>query len=99
MLFLGTGYLNCTAFHLAEHGSGGLRWRRNGAPLMVDGRRQWVEFEAPAYDMEPFADLGRDFESQAVVATARIGAATCRLFPMRPAVDFARVWLRKRADG
>jgi len=94
VLFLGTGFSTCTAFHLGEHRAGALRFRSDGAPIILNNRRAWVTFAAPDYDTDPFADLGARFEAQSEVMAARIGAAECRLFSIRAAVKFAEAWAR-----
>lgn len=94
VLFLGTGFSTCTAFHLGEHRAGTVRFRTDGAPIILNSRRTWVTFSAPDYDTDPFADLGTRFEAQREVMAARIGAAECRLFSIRAAVNFAEAWAR-----
>lgn len=93
VLFLGTDYSTCTAFHLGEHKVGRMGVRRDGAPVLVEGVRQWVKFESLAYETEAFGRLGEAFEAAREVAIGRIGGATCRLFSVREAVDFAETWL------
>jgi len=93
VLFLGTGYATCTAFHLGEHRAGFVRFRPDGAPMTIDGARTWVAFEAPDYDTEAFDNMGAQFEAQGSVAVVKIGAAECRLFPIRAAVDFVEARL------
>lgn len=95
VLFLGTGYATCTAFHLAEYRSP-LTPRRNcRAPVRnPSGERVWAEFTDVALDEEDFPRIGAEFEAQAPVTVGTVGAATARLFPMAEAVDFAAAWMR-----
>lgn len=95
VLFLGTGYATCTAFHLAEYRSP-LTPRRNcRAPVRnPSGERVWAEFTDVALDEEDFPRIGAAFEAQAPVTVGTVGAATARLFPMAEAVDFAAAWMR-----
>ncbi len=98
VLLLGPSFARCTSFHLAECRSGKLPpLISSGAPMIVDGVRRWVSFTAPDFQGDDFEELGSDFEqvSQAVSA-GKVGEATCRLFRMRAAVDFAVEWLRER---
>jgi aminoglycoside 3-N-acetyltransferase len=94
VLFLGTRYATCTAFHLGEHRAGAVRFRSDGAPMMIEGVRTWVAFEAPDYDTEAFDDIGAEFEARSGVRVVKIGAADCRLFQIRAAVDFVEARLR-----
>jgi aminoglycoside 3-N-acetyltransferase len=60
--------------------------------MSVEGRSIWTVFDAPDYDTEGFDALGAAFEAQRDVAVVSLGAAACRLFSMREAVDFASTW-------
>ena len=63
VLFLGTGFRTCTAFHLGEWRAGKRPMIEDGAPVMVNGDRQWVTYEDMDYDEVPFTDMGADFEN------------------------------------
>lgn len=94
VLLLGTGWDTCTSFHLAED-----RMRPpppvipQGAPLLVDGRREWVRFYDYDYTSGDFDALGASWEAEGQVRRGTVGHAPSRLFRMRPAVDFAVGWL------
>lgn len=96
VLLLGAGYGSCTSFHLAEYRAGTAPAARLGAPMMRDGRREWVWFEDIEMNADLFDELGRDFERRHSVAVGRVGSADSRLFSQRAAVDFAVDWLRAR---
>lgn len=100
VLLIGVGYEVCTSFHLAEHYlKAPPPLKKEGAPLWVNGQRQWVAYDDFCYDEDPFADLGKDFEMYLAqkdpmgVRHGKIAAAHSRLFSQRVAVDFAKVWL------
>lgn len=96
VLFLGTGYATCTAFHLAEYRLPASPRTNCGAPVRSSsGERVWAEFTDVALDEEDFPRIGADFEAQAPVTVGTVGAATARLFPMAEAVDFAAAWMRR----
>jgi aminoglycoside 3-N-acetyltransferase len=96
VLLLGPSFANCTSFHLAECRSGKLPpLISGGSPMIVEGERRWVSFTAPNFQGDDFGKLGSDFEQGArTVSVGKVGEATCRLFRMRAAVDFAVDWLR-----
>ena len=96
VLLLGAGYGSCTSFHLAEYRAGNALAARLGAPIMKDGRREWVWFADIDMNADVFDELGRDFEQAHPVARGRVGSADARLFSQRVAVDFAVDWLRAR---
>lgn len=93
-LLFGCGWGSNTCFHLAEY-----RMRREpprvrqGAPLLEDGARRWVEWDDLDIDARDFEALGEAFEQSGKVQLGRVGRATARLFSVRSAVDFARRWL------
>lgn len=97
ILLIGVGYRNCTAAHLAEYRADwpGKTDARDGAPMLVDGKRRWVRFVDVDGSDEDFDALGASFEhATSAVRTGPIGSAPSRLFPMRALVDFAVEWLR-----
>ena len=100
ILLLGVGYSVCTAFHLAEYrlpGKPPLRSYR--CFVSEDGKRAERDFTDIDLDDSDFALLGADLEAaagsdgSAGLRRGLVGAAECRLVPMRLAVDFARSWL------
>jgi aminoglycoside 3-N-acetyltransferase len=94
VLLLGVGYDSCTSLHLAEYRTGNAPAARLGAPITVDGRREWVWYDDIDLRSEVFEELGRDFERERAVGVGRVGSAEARLFSQRAAVDFAVDWLR-----
>jgi len=99
ILLLGVGYESCTALHLAEGRAAGARATvRNGAPVLVDGRRRWVTWEEPVVDDELFPHIGAAFDETGAVTRVRIGAAECRAVPLAELVDFAAPRLDRNTD-
>ena len=94
VLFLGPGSLRVRPSTFASTAPERCHLEPMGAPIILNSRRTWVTFSAPDYDTDPFADLGTIFEAQREVMAARIGAAECRLFSIRAAVNFAEAWAR-----
>lgn len=96
VLFLGTGYETCTSFHLAEYRVPGFPRCLRGGPLMVDGERVWKTYDDLDFNEPVFPEIGAAMEgSSSFVRHGTVGSARSRLFPMRPAVDFAVDWLMR----
>lgn len=87
VLLLGVGYDKCTAFHLGED--------RSIAPdrsYRFKVGHSWLEVpDAHDYDDSDFTKLGAMFEAKHTnsVLRGKVGDATCRLFPLALAADFA----------
>jgi aminoglycoside 3-N-acetyltransferase len=98
VLLLGVGHGNNTSLHVAEararieHGV-----VNRGAPIMVDGVRQWVTFDDPDWDDGDFADLGADFARETgLQREGKVGRADCILVPQRPLIDYGVTWLERK---
>ena len=102
ILLLGVGHINNSSLHLAEHITPHTVWHTQGAPLLVVGKREWVEFEEvempdALFDLE---GIGADFEKETkFVKIGQIGSAESRLFRQRPCVDFALKWIERKVAG
>lgn len=98
VLLLGVGHGNNTSLHLAEERAhyAGKRTMRNGAPVLVDGQRQWVEFELLDGNDGDFVQLGDAFAQETgLVRQGQVGQATALLMPQRPLVDFGVRWMEQ----
>ena len=96
VLLLGVGHDNNTSLHLAEYRAEYLckRTVRQGAPLMIDGQRHWVEFQDIDSDAEDFARLGEEFARETGLEhRGRVGRATALLMPQRSLIDYAIRWM------
>lgn len=93
VLFLGTGYDTSTCFHLAEYRVSNPPRRAFRIVQQQGSERRLVTYEDVDTNSSVFEQLGSDFEAAEPVAVAPIGAAQCRLFSFRKAVDFAVAWL------
>ena len=61
-----------------------------GAPLLVDGERQWVSYmEPPTGDMTHFLDLGTDLIASGTAKRAKIGSADTLVLGAKELVDLA----------
>ncbi len=99
VLLLGVGHGNNTSLHLAEYRADypGKKLERNGAPVLVDGKRAWVWFQDLPFDADDFPALGADFEVDTGLARrGKIACAEACLLPQRPLIDYAVAWLERR---
>lgn len=98
VLLLGVGYENCTSLHLSEYRAeyASKNYVMQGAPWIVEGKRQWVEFEDLDYNSDDFEAIGEVFEQETgLVKAVLIGDAKVRLMPVRPLVDFGVQWMER----
>jgi len=96
VLLLGVGHENNTSLHLAENRADDQvkRFLRDGAPIFVNGSRNWVWFNDLDEDTEDFPSIGADFESETgLVRHGKVGCASAMLFPQRQLVDYAVKWM------
>ncbi len=93
VLFLGTGFDTNTSFHLAEYRANARPQVMLGAPLPDENGPVWTTFVDIDFNDEVFPAIGAEFEVTGAVALGKVGSATCRLFGVKTAVDFAARWL------
>jgi aminoglycoside 3-N-acetyltransferase len=90
VLLLGVGYAACSAFHLAEYWLPGARPQRAYHCLTIEnGERREHEWWDVDLDDSDFAALGSRMDGEPFVSHGRVGAAECRLVPIRRAVKYA----------
>jgi aminoglycoside 3-N-acetyltransferase len=96
ILLLGVSHNHNTSLHLAECRASypGKKVLKTGAPVLIEGQRQWVEFDDIDWDDSDFELIGQDFTHQTgLVRQGRVAGATAQLMPQRPLVDFAVQWM------
>jgi aminoglycoside 3-N-acetyltransferase len=98
ILLIGVGHESNTSLHLAECLSGTRPRKKEGAAMILDGKREWVWYSDIDYDSSGFPEIGRQFEQSLpeCVRRAKVGSADSRLLPVKQLVDFAADWLRAR---
>ncbi len=101
VLFLGTDYDTNTSLHLAEYRAdieNGTE--QQGAAVLENGERTWVEWEELAMSDRDFPECGAAFERErpGVVDRGRVGVADAKLFPQRAVVDFGVEWLEEHRE-
>ena len=90
------GHGNNTSLHLAEYRAEfpSKRRVRMGAPVWVDGARQWLSYDDLALNDGDFERLGAAFaRDTGLERQGRIGQAPARLMPQRALVDYAVQWM------
>lgn len=98
ILLLGVGHESNTSFHLAEYRAEwpSKKFLSGGAPVLIDGQRQWRRFDDLDVNADDFEKLGADFQRDSgAVTTGRVGLADCRLMSMRSAIDYAVGWIEQ----
>ena len=96
VLLLGVGHGNNTSLHLAEYRATwpGRKLAQNGAPVMQDGRRQWVTFDDVDTASDDFVEIGAAYAAAGQPLRAgKVAQADCLLLPQRALVDFAVRWM------
>jgi aminoglycoside 3-N-acetyltransferase len=97
VLLLGVGHNRNTSLHIAEERARITHQRkRDGAPMLVEGARKWMEWEDIDWDESDFDALGADFAREtALQREGRVGHATALLMPHRPLIDYAVGWFER----
>lgn len=101
VLLLGVDHVNNTSLHLAEHRSSyaGKQEVTAGAPMLVDGARQWVEFRDFNWNSDDFAALGGEFgQDTGRITYGMVAASAAQLIPQQEIVDYAVKWLEKKRN-
>lgn len=97
ILLIGVGHDKNTSLHLAESRAAypGKREIRQGAPIMVDGKRCWVIIkEVEEHSDHDFAQIGAAYrKAGGTILAGKIGQAESQLIPQRELVDFAVHWM------
>lgn len=97
VLLLGVGHGNNTSIHLAEYRAdfNTKVWVNEACAMLVDGERQWVEFDMHDLDDEDFPQIGAEFAQKHGQLEGKVGQANAILVKQRPLVDFAVQWMEK----
>lgn len=96
VLLLGVGHASNTSLHLSEYRAEfpGKRKVTQGAPMFVDGRREWVTYPELDWDESDFVQIGEDFVRDTdFQRCANVAQADTIFVPQRPLVDYAVTWM------
>ena len=93
-----------TVLHLAEYRAQwpGKRYHMQGSAVLVDGQRQWVEYEVLDTSNDDFEQLRQDYMRDAAARRgtdwqeAQVAYGRARLLRVRPLVDYAVAWISER---
>jgi len=95
ILLLGAGHASNTSLHLAEHLAvwPSKRYYRGGAPMLIDGERQWLEYEDLVVTTGDFEQIGAAFAETGGVTAGTVGKADAMLMHQPALVEFAAQWI------
>ena len=95
-LLLGVGFDRCTSLHYAESLVPQRRTTVHRYPVVIDGRRTWVENNDMANDDGVhFPEVGKRFTATGAVRSGTVGNAHSMLFSTRQLVDFAKPYFAR----
>ncbi|MFX1419292.1 MAG: aminoglycoside N(3)-acetyltransferase [Promethearchaeota archaeon] len=97
ILLVGVPHENNSSLHLAEYRSEypNKRKRLTGSAMLIDNKRQWVEWEELILNSDDFEQIGADFEVKINYIPGKVGLADARLLSQRDIVDFAVDWIKE----
>ncbi|EKD82889.1 MAG: hypothetical protein ACD_39C01025G0002 [uncultured bacterium] len=97
VLLLGASYGSNSSFHLAEYRADypSKRHKDCYAPVMMNGKRQWLRYSELDFDSEDFAAIGADMEKCLEIKSGFVAASSAKLIDQRGMVDFATAWIAR----
>jgi len=98
VLFLGTTHATNTSLHLAEYRADlDLGTETQAGAVLVDGDRQWTEWEDIDFDDGDFPACGAAFEREhpAAFETGQVGVGDAKRLSQRAMVEFAIGWFER----
>ncbi len=97
VLLIGVDYDKNTSLHLADVRAKypSKHMAIESSAMLINGMRQWVDYETLYVDGEDFIEIGKDFEKVYPVKTVQIGNVTVKCMEQRALVDFAVSWIEK----
>ena len=63
-----------------------------GAAMIVNGKREWVDFTDLEYKDDDFQELGRDYEASQLFIRGNVGIGVAKVFPAKNFVIFGKKW-------
>ena len=99
VLLLGVDHGNNTSLHLSEARSGLPELVSDGAPVLIDGKRQWVEVTHLDEDSDDFGAIGEAFAKTGKEQRGTVGIGVARLCRSRDIVGFGVDWMLENRTG
>lgn len=95
VLLLGAGHDSNTSIHLAQYRvEDAYPTIKQGAPIMKNGERCWVEYQEIDLETDGFEKIGNSFDA---IVTGQVGSAKAHLMRQRALVDHAACWIQSRS--
>jgi len=101
VLYLGTTHATCTSLHLAEYRADlDIDTVTHAGAVLVDGEREWIEWEDIDFDDEDFPDCGVAFEREHPDSfeTGQVGVGDAKLLGQRELVEFGVEWFETNRE-
>ena len=98
VLLLGVGFDNNTSLHLSEYRVEPRIAKpiKNGAPIMAEGERKWLELNDIETTSHDFTKIGEAFAKRAEsYQSSQVSCARVQLMSQREVVDFGQSWMQK----
>lgn len=97
VLLLGVEHWNNTSLHLAEYRANwpGKFTVPSASAMLVNGKREWVSYNAQGTYGDDFGEVGAAFDSTHHIEVHQIHDAPVRFFRQRLLVDFAIDWMEQ----
>lgn len=98
ILLLGVGHGNNTSLHLAEVRADflGKKEQVQGAPIFMNGKREWVEQRDLDLNEDDFPQIGLAYQKAGgKQSKGPVGYGEALLLPQKPLVDFAVDWMER----
>ncbi len=98
VLLLGVDNYSNTSLHLAEYRADYKKKKnkKSAAPVMIKGKRLWIEFEDVNLSCDDFIDIGNEYRKHSeTLKEGFIGLAKSQFFKQKELVDFAVKWMEE----
>jgi len=97
ILLIGVGHEKNTSLHLAETRAEypGKKYVKESSAIMINGERQWVDYNALDVDDGDFITLGDAYEKEFSIPRHKIGNGEMRFLQQAPLVNWAVKWMEQ----
>lgn len=98
VLFMGAPFESNTMLHLSEFRADypSKKIQKQGAPILINGKRKWVQFDEIDADNDDFDRITREYIAQSITSKYyTLGNADLWLLPAKELVDFGTQWMNE----